>query len=352
MAKTQRSTALYPHPFSGAYWRDAAAELKDTKMLVITALMIALRVALKPLAIPLGPQLSIQTAMLATALGAMIFGPVMAIPAAIISDTVGFMIYPNGEYFLPFVLVEIASTMIYALFLYRAKPSPTRVMLSRFFICFLVNVVLQQIVIAWQYTYKGNPEEAKETVLGIMSVTRVIKNLGFFPLESIVLTLFLRYIIPVVSRAKLISASAEAMRFNKKQVITLVLLVVLGAGWCTGYLFYHYDNTSVTTGYSAEEVVDMNKKVHEMIADRDDRINKDNTIAVIEYAHKPFLGDTITYTVAIYEVKEGVEINDKLWGLKKTPASKHEDLAKLATVTMVTDTKTIGIGSFEIVFLR
>ena len=93
-----KSTATYPSPLSKSYWKDAAAELKDTKMLVVTALMVALRIVLKPLAIPLGPQLSIQTAMLATALGAMIFGPVMAIPAAMISDTVGFMIYPTGEY--------------------------------------------------------------------------------------------------------------------------------------------------------------------------------------------------------------------------------------------------------------
>ena len=97
MSKTVRSTAVYPHPFSKAYWRDAAAELKSTKMLVVTALMLALRIVLKPLAIPLGPQLSIQTAMLATALGAMIFGPVVAIPAAMVSDTIGFMIFPTGD---------------------------------------------------------------------------------------------------------------------------------------------------------------------------------------------------------------------------------------------------------------
>ena len=141
MSRVQKSPTLYAHPFSKAYWRDAVAELKDIRMLVITALMIALRVALKPLAIPLGPQLSIQTAMLATALGAMIFGPVMAIPAAIISDTIGFMIWPNGDYFLPFVLTEIASTMAYALCLYRAKPSTIRVMLARFLICFVVNII-------------------------------------------------------------------------------------------------------------------------------------------------------------------------------------------------------------------
>ena len=56
------STALYPHPFSKAYWRDAANEMKSTKMLVVTALMVALRIVLKPFAIYIAPQLAIQTA--------------------------------------------------------------------------------------------------------------------------------------------------------------------------------------------------------------------------------------------------------------------------------------------------
>ncbi len=349
MARQPKSTTLYPHPFSKAYWQDAAAEMKDTKMLVITALMIALRVALKPAAIQLGPQLSIQTAMLATALGAMIYGPVMAIPAAMISDTIGFMLFPNGEYFLPFMLTEIASSMIYALFLYRAKVTPTRVMLSRFFICFLVNVVLQQFIIAWQYTYMGNPEEAKDTVLGIMSVTRVLKNLGMFPLEAIVMTLFLKYVMPIVYRAKLIAFPAD-LRFDKKQIITLVVLVALGAAWCGGYLVYHYDNTSVTTGYSKEEVPKMNKKLHGIVTERTAEIQKEKTVAVIEFAKKPFLGNDIQYTVAIYQVKEGCELTEDMWSLKKTPASKHPDLERIATATVFTDRSTVDVFTYDIVF--
>ena len=228
MSKIQKSTAVYSSPFAKGYWRDAAAELKDTRMLVITALMIALRVALKPLAIPLGPQLSIQTAMLATALGAMIFGPVVAIPAAIISDTVGFMLYPTGDYFLPFVLTEIASTMFYALMLYRAKVTPTRVMLARFCICFLVNVVLQQFIYAWWYVYIGNPEEAKEAILGIMTLSRILKNVAMFPIESVVLTLFLKVLLPVTQRAKLTYNSNSDMSFNKKQMQNLASMTRVG----------------------------------------------------------------------------------------------------------------------------
>ena len=53
MSNVNKSNKLYKTPFTPSYWRDAAAELKDTKMLVFAALMIAIRVALKLVAIPL-----------------------------------------------------------------------------------------------------------------------------------------------------------------------------------------------------------------------------------------------------------------------------------------------------------
>ena len=352
MARTQKSTALYAHPFSKAYWRDAAAELKDIKMLVITALMIALRVALKPLAIPLGPQMSIQTAMLATALGAMIFGPVVAIPAAMISDTIGFMIFPTGDYFLPFMLTEIASTMIYALCLYRAKTTPMRVMLSRFFICFLVNVVLQQLIFAWQYTYLGNPDKAKDAILGITTIARLFKNLFFFPIESVVLTLFLKALMPVTTRMGLTYGAAEDMKFSKGVIITMICLVLVGGVTSVSYLNYYYDNNSITKDYTAEEVVDTNHAMHDIICQQESAVAKDKTVAVVEYAKKPFLGKETTYTVALYQVVEGAEVQEYMWSLKKTPASKDKNLTRLGTATIVTDNKTGDVVSFYIEYLE
>lgn len=352
MARTQKSTALYAHPFSKAYWRDAAAELKDVKMLVITALMIALRVALKPLAIPLGPQMSIQTAMLATALGAMIFGPVVAIPAAIISDTIGFMIFPTGDYFLPFVLTEIASTLIYALCLYRAKSSPIRVVLSRFLICFLVNVVLQQLIFAWQYTYMGNPDKAKDTIMGITTMARLFKNLFFFPIESVVLTLFLKVLMPVTNRAKLTYGSSADMKFTKKVIAIIVCLVLVGSASAVGYLSYYYDNNSVTKDYTAEEVIEYNHKMHDIICNQEPAVAADKTVAVVEYASKPFFGSETTYTVALYQAVEGADITEAMWSYKKTPASKDKNLTRLANVTIVTDNKSGEVVSFNIEYLQ
>ena len=359
MSTRVKSTAVYKTPFSKAYWRDAAGELKDTKMLVVTALMIALRVALKPLAIPLGPQLSIQTAMLATALGAMIFGPVVAIPAAIVSDTVGFMIYPTGDYFLPFMLTEIASTMFYALFLYRAeKVTPIRVMLSRFCICFFVNVVLQQFIYAWWYSYIGNPEQARESILGIMTLSRILKNLCMFPIESVVLTLFLRFLLPVTKRAKL-TYSADNMKFTKKQVAALVLLTVIGACSATGYLAYRYNTSSRSADYKTEERVAIQKEMAALVLEQTDDWDEQTVICVVDSAYRGLFQSETDYTVAVYVLDEeafaagqagdeGYTL-DTLWAYSKSgpKKDKYQSLIKVASCDIVKNEKTGKILSFN-----
>ena len=360
MAKVQKSMRIYPHPFSAEYWRDAAAELKDTKMLVLTALMIALRVALKPLAIPLGPQLSIQTAMLATALGAMIFGPVVAIPAAMVSDTVGFMLFPTGDYFLPFMLTEIASTMIYALFLYRAKVTPVRVMLSRFCICFFVNVVMQQFIYAWWYVYMGNPEQAKESILGIMTLSRILKNVAMFPIESVVLTLFLKILLPVTQRAKVSYNRDSDMRFTKKQVVTLVCLTLVGALTATGYLAYRYNTSSRSADYAKTERVEIQKSMAELVLDETDDWDEETVICVVDSAFRGLFESETDYTVAVYildeeafaagQAADATYSMDTLWGYSKSGPSKdpYGSLIKVATAEVQKNEKTGQILSFNI----
>ncbi len=348
MSTTQRSTALYPHPFSRDYWRDAAAELKDIRMLVVTALLIALRIALKPFAIYIGPQMAIQTATLATALGAMIFGPVLAIPAAIISDTIGFMIFPTGDYFLPFMLTEIASTMFYALCLYRAKPSATRVIIARFLICFVVNVVLQQLIFAWQYTYMGNPDKAKDTITGIMTVARIFKNLFFFPIEVVVITLFLKVLVPVSTRMKLTYSSGD-LRFSAKQIIALVLLVIVGVGSAIGYLTYRYEGTSRSADYTDAQRIEANKEKTQLVLDKTDEWEGETIVCIVDSAFRPMFGEETDYTVSVYILNQDIldaavekTKNDKtpytmdtIWKYSKSGPSKdpYGTLTKVATVT-------------------
>ena len=357
------STALYPHPFSKAYWRDAANEMNSTKMLVVTALMVALRIVLKPFAIYIAPQLAIQTAMLATALGAMIFGPVIAIPAAIVSDTIGFMLFPTGDYFLPFVLTEIASTMIYALFLYRAKVTPIRVMLARFCICLFVNVMLQQVIFAWQYIYMGNPEKAMSSITGMMSVARIFKNLCFFPIETVVLTLFLRFLLPVTQRAKLTFCGDSDMKFTKAAIAVLVALMVVGSASSVGYLAYRYTDTSRSADFTDEQRVEENKAATQIVLDKTDDWDDQTVVCIVDSAFRPLFGEETDYTVSVYVLDQekfdvgvsdaaanGKEYGmDTLWGYSKSGPGKDKygSMIKVATVKYIEVEKTGEIPEFN-----
>jgi len=329
MSKVNKSTTLYKTPFTPSYWRDAAAELKDTKMLVFAALMIALRVALKLVAIPIAPNLKINTAFLANALGAMVFGPVVAAISAVVSDVLGVLI-TGDVYFPPFALTEIAGSMIFALFLYRARVTPTRVILSRFCICLFVNVFLQTPIMMLYY----------KVMMGgasyVLTVPQILKNLFMFPLESVVLTVFLAFIQPITFRMKLTYNGEASLRFAKKQIALLITLFVFGCGCVTGYLFYHYENTSLTTGYTTTERVEKNKQMYEILLEEAETVPQTDAIAIIESAYKPFLGRETTYNVAHYAVDPGkLTSGTDIRSLKKSQAAKHEALSRLGSAVIV-----------------
>lgn len=358
MPRVQRSTAVYSHPFSKAYWRDAAAELKDTRMLVITALLVALRIALKPFAIPVGPQMYIQTPMLATALGSMIFGPVMAIPAAIVSDTIGFIIHPTGEYFLPFVLTEIASTAIYALCLYRSKATPTRVMLARFLICSLVNVVLQQLIYGWYYLFIGNPKSAVDSIMSIMTTSRIFKNLFFFPVETVILTLFLKVLIPVTNRMKLTFCPDADMRFTKRQIAALVCLLAIGAGSAVGYLSYRYNGTSRSADYTTEERLEANMTMTDTVRLHTSQWDEETVVCIVDSAYRPLFGKETDYTVSVYildgeaftkgQHSDGSYTLETLFSYSKSGPAKdpYGSLIKVATAKILKNEKSGEILEF------
>ena len=358
MPRVQKSTALYAHPFCRDYWRDAAAEMKDTRMLVVTALLVALRIALKPFAIYIGPQMAIQTATLATALGAMIFGPLVAIPAAIVSDTVGFMIFPTGDYFLPFALTEIAGTMIYALCLYRAKPSATRVIIARFLICFAVNVVLQQFIFAWQYTYMGNPEKAKESIMGIMTTARIFKNLFFFPIESVVITLFLKVLIPITARARLTYGGSTGMEFTKKQIAALVLLMVVGVGSAVGYLTYRYNGTSRSADYTDKQRLEANMTMTDLVQMNTAEWDDETLVCIVDSAYRPMFENETDYTVSVYildgeafargQQSDGSYTLETLFSYSKSGPGKDQygSLVKVATAKILKNEKSGEILEF------
>ena len=340
MSKRERSTALYKSPFCAGYWRDAASELKNTKMIVFAALIVALRVALKTVVrIPLGPNLDITPAFLANALGAMVYGPVVGAVGALVSDVLGVLLR-GDTYFLPYALTEISGSVIFALFFYRQKITPTRVILSRFSICLFVNILLQTpIDMLFQYVMYGYNNV-------VLTLPRIFKNLFMFPIESVVLTVFLSAVQPITYRLRLTFDGTAKLSFNKRQIALLVLLVAVGIASVFGYLFVHYDNTSLSAAYTTEERIEANQSMQPMVVECSDDFDDLTTVTIVESAYKKFLGHEITYTVAIYEVAEGVEVNNDLWKLSKSKAAAHESLTRVGGAVILVDETTGQVISY------
>ena len=214
--------ALFRTPFSKAYWVQAAKEFKRLDVLIFAALMIALRVALKSISIPIAANLRINVAFFINAFGAMVFGPVVAIAAAAVSDTQGCLLFPSGPYFFPFIFIEIAGSLIFALFLYRTEVTALRVTLSRFCIDFFVNIVLNTPIM-WLYYQMVMGKTYK-----IFDALRIVKNLVMFPLEAVLLVLFLRVVIPPAQKLGFVYSGVDKLRFTKKNIIFLVVMTAVG----------------------------------------------------------------------------------------------------------------------------
>ena len=162
------------------YWGQALNNCYDIKMLAIAAVITALSIAVKQFDIKIIPPstLIISFACYFHALGAFIYGPVLALFSGAISDTLGAIIFPQGAYSFPYIFPEMLSCFIYALFLWnRDKITVSRVLLARFTVNIICNIILNSIIMKWQYILYGG-----ERYIPLFTSVRIAKNLIRFPL--------------------------------------------------------------------------------------------------------------------------------------------------------------------------
>ena len=229
---SEKSNQLFPTPFSRKYWECASAEMKSTRILVIAALLTALRIAVKALTIPVGPSLNITFGFLVNSVGSMIYGPVVAIIASAISDTLGAILFPSGTYFFPFIFEEIAGGVLFALFYYRAKLSAVRIILGRFAVTLVCNILLNPVLMYYYYMF----------VLGksytLFTLPRLIKNVALFPLQALILIILFKALVPFTNRMGLTFTGTEKLNTTKKDIVLIVIMTIVSAV-CV-YLYYLY----------------------------------------------------------------------------------------------------------------
>lgn len=356
MPKNNSAPTLYAHPFSRAYWRDAAGEFKKTKVLVFAALMIALRVVLKMVSIPIGVDLRINTAFIVNACGAAVFGPVVALVSAAITDTLGCIIFPTGAYFFPFIFIEMAGSLFYSLCFYRSKISPTRIIVATALINLGVNIVLNTPLMMLYY----------ELIMGKyyapFDMLRIVKNLVEIPVETVILMLVFRAVIPATKHLGFATGGVDKLRFTKKNVTALVILTVLAIAAVFGFSVYSYNHNSLSADYSPSQRTERNTFMQQFVKEDNPALADDTIVTIVESAIPKFGDPNVTYSVAVYRLNEAeLENNiaeelaknpdstygmDTLNGYSKSKAKKDDALEHAGYATIVLDKKTDALVSY------
>ena len=98
--------AIFSHPFCPEFWRCAAGEFKNWRMLVFAAVIIAMRIAVKAVKIVIIPgALNFGFDFIVNSAGSMIYGPLVGLLVGAVSDTIGAVLFPTGAYFFHFIFV-------------------------------------------------------------------------------------------------------------------------------------------------------------------------------------------------------------------------------------------------------
>lgn len=185
---------IYSTPLSKSYWQTALEDFRKLKTLTFSALMIAACVALSHLpSIPVSDGIFVTWGFLARAVCGMVGGPINALVFGFAEDTISFFLKPSGPYFPGYCLTTMLGTMIYALFLYRARITVLRVFLAK--LCTnVLNVVLGSLWSAILYNKGYLYQMARSAV----------KNTVMLPVQTIMLVFVLITLMPVLTRAGLI----------------------------------------------------------------------------------------------------------------------------------------------------
>ena len=193
-----------------------------------------------------------------------------------------------------------------------------------------------------------------------MTVTRIFKNLAMFPLESVVLTLFLKFLLPVTQRAKITYCSDADMKFDQKQIVTLVCLVLIGVVTATGYLGYRYSTSSRSADYSKTERVEANHAMTDVVLEKTDDWDSETVVCIVDSAYRGLFQKETDYTVSVYvldadafaagQAADKDYSMDTLWGYSKSGPKKDEfqSLVKVATAQITKNEDTGEILNFTV----
>lgn len=188
-------------PLTPAYWKSAGVTLKTTRFLVLTALLMALRIVVGSLFVPVGENLRVYASFFVVGLTGLICGPWLAGLSGFGADILGYFLFPSGAFFPGYTLSAMASGFLYALAFYRRPITLPRVLFGKLAVSLGVNVALGS---CWSAILYG------KGYLYYLAKS-VVKNALLLPAETLLLFVFFKAAVPLCARMGLVPAPQGAV---------------------------------------------------------------------------------------------------------------------------------------------
>jgi riboflavin transporter len=133
--------------------KESAKSLKNTRIMVTCAMLLAVEVALNAtVAIYLSATSRITFGFLAVAACGYLFGPFPAMLIAALSDILVYVLHPTGFYFPGYTITAALGGLIYGLFFYQKEVKLIRILLAQAFVSIFLNLVLNSV---WSVITQG-----------------------------------------------------------------------------------------------------------------------------------------------------------------------------------------------------
>lgn len=223
--------------FTKKYWKDAASQFGDVRMITIAALIVALRVVVKLFKINIASGLGFSLDGYVNSLGSLVYGPLVGLIVGAVSDLLGLLITGQmGQYFPPFTLVEMASSFIFGLFFWRRKIGVTRALGAKFSVNLVCNIFMTSVFMKWMKYIQAGPAAAD--AYKIINGVRIAKNLIMFPLEAMIIISVLAAALPTLTRLKLVDKSCCFIDkpSNKRLIIEILIYTAISVALVVGYM--------------------------------------------------------------------------------------------------------------------
>ena len=162
---------------------ESAKNLRETKVICICSIMVAMYVVLDMFQIQLAPQIVISFSFIPIAVAGWMFGILPAMLVGGVSDIMSFLIKPTGAFFPGFTITAILTGAVFGLFMYKTKGKSIWLMsiVSKLVVTLALNIGLNTL---WTSMLTGK-------AYLVLLYGRIVKNAVMLPFEIVLMALLI-----------------------------------------------------------------------------------------------------------------------------------------------------------------